>query len=457
MAYCQPGFIDYYAVLGVSKDSDRCAIRKRYKELAHQNHPDKFHGRENKEKATLRFQRISEAFQTLGNCEKRREYDVKYEREQRTSRGGRQAIGCAIYRPSNLRGVCMGSFRDPFEIYHEVDSGSLASDCRQHGAPAGPRGVDPCDFVFSRRGGLAEPLLGSAQAAAAEDPHLSQQHCEMKKKFAYRRMQAGVIAADGPLRSCDLKRRARSWEQSEPAEPSEPSEMVVADGALLDAPRTKKRCPKAKPCAVKDYVHCAGAVVGSFVRRIRSSFDNGEEDADADAADATMAVDGGAGGCCSADGCGPGKCSPAGAGDLEDGPLEDGPPAEGAALAQDSTEMSGKPLCKLPTTGRKFGCGFTKGTAPLLSKTASGGSPTFGCGSGDEDCPIAAFFKGINFWPKGGSPCASRGKSDDRGDLARKVKQLVDEGFDRPCVIDALEKADGDVANAKTLLLAYED
>jgi len=60
---------DYYKILGVNKNSSQDEIRKAFQKLAHQYHPDKQGGDEAK------FKEINEAYQVLGNEQKRRQYD----------------------------------------------------------------------------------------------------------------------------------------------------------------------------------------------------------------------------------------------------------------------------------------------------------------------------------------------------------------------------------------------
>ncbi len=60
---------DYYKMLGVSKSASEDEIKKAYRKLAHQYHPDKAGGDEKK------FKEINEAYQVLGNKEKRAQYD----------------------------------------------------------------------------------------------------------------------------------------------------------------------------------------------------------------------------------------------------------------------------------------------------------------------------------------------------------------------------------------------
>ncbi len=60
---------DYYEILGVAKNATDEDIKKSYRKLAHQYHPDKNRGDDKK------FKEINEAYQVLGNREKRNQYD----------------------------------------------------------------------------------------------------------------------------------------------------------------------------------------------------------------------------------------------------------------------------------------------------------------------------------------------------------------------------------------------
>ena len=63
---------DYYAVLGVSKDASKADIKKAYRKLAQQYHPD---ANKDDKNAESRFKEITEAHSILSNDEKRAEYD----------------------------------------------------------------------------------------------------------------------------------------------------------------------------------------------------------------------------------------------------------------------------------------------------------------------------------------------------------------------------------------------
>jgi len=61
---------DYYQVLGVSRDATTEEIKKAYRKLAHQYHPDKA-GKSSEEK----FKEINQAYQILSDPHKRASYD----------------------------------------------------------------------------------------------------------------------------------------------------------------------------------------------------------------------------------------------------------------------------------------------------------------------------------------------------------------------------------------------
>ena len=66
------GYRDYFKVLGVERSADPDTIKRAFRKLARQYHPDVNPGDEN---AEARFKEISEAYEVLSDPEKRRRYE----------------------------------------------------------------------------------------------------------------------------------------------------------------------------------------------------------------------------------------------------------------------------------------------------------------------------------------------------------------------------------------------
>ena len=60
---------EYYTILGVPRTASGDEIKKAYRKLAHEHHPDKKHGNEAK------FKEVNEAYQVLSDSKKRNQYD----------------------------------------------------------------------------------------------------------------------------------------------------------------------------------------------------------------------------------------------------------------------------------------------------------------------------------------------------------------------------------------------
>ncbi|KPI40929.1 Chaperone protein DnaJ [Cyphellophora attinorum] len=72
-SYLAPLDKDLYTVLGVAPDASQAGIRQAYHSLAAQLHPDKNTGGNEK---TARFQDVQEAYETLGDKDRRKSYDL---------------------------------------------------------------------------------------------------------------------------------------------------------------------------------------------------------------------------------------------------------------------------------------------------------------------------------------------------------------------------------------------
>ncbi|MFN2387643.1 MAG: DnaJ domain-containing protein [Thermoanaerobaculia bacterium] len=80
-----PREIDYYALLGVSRDASAPEIRERFRVLARAAHPDRA-PRDRKVEAETKFQELTEAVNVLTNPERRKAYD--FDRNVLAASGG---------------------------------------------------------------------------------------------------------------------------------------------------------------------------------------------------------------------------------------------------------------------------------------------------------------------------------------------------------------------------------
>src|SRR3972149_8553453 len=66
---------DYYKVLGIDKSASEEDVKKAYRKLAREHHPDVV-SEKDKEAAEKRFKEINEAYRVLSDAEKRKMYDT---------------------------------------------------------------------------------------------------------------------------------------------------------------------------------------------------------------------------------------------------------------------------------------------------------------------------------------------------------------------------------------------
>ncbi len=111
---------DFYAVLGVSDKATQEEVKKQYRRLAKEHHPDSNKG---DPKSADKFKEISEAYQILGDAKKRAQYDEMrrlgaYDTQPRASRGGG--------RPGSTQGFGGGSPGGAqFQDFNDVGIGGL--------------------------------------------------------------------------------------------------------------------------------------------------------------------------------------------------------------------------------------------------------------------------------------------------------------------------------------------
>jgi molecular chaperone DnaJ len=147
---------DFYAILGVPADAGDPAIKKAYRKLARQHHPDAAAGDEG------RFKEIGEAYSVLSDAEQRQQYDAI----RTMSRGG------ARFAPGGSGG---GGFEDLlgglFSGGHP-GAGHPGAGGRSASFRPGAGGVDLEDLLRGMGGGFGGPdqYGGFGQYGAAAGP-----------------------------------------------------------------------------------------------------------------------------------------------------------------------------------------------------------------------------------------------------------------------------------------------
>lgn len=124
---------DYYEILGISKDSTEDEIKKAYRKLAREWHPDVA---KDKPEAEAKFKELNEAYQVLSNPQKRSQYD-QFGASGFEGMGGNGAGGSGFnpfegfagsgsgpfqwsYSTSGAQGQGQPGFDDPFDIFEQV-------------------------------------------------------------------------------------------------------------------------------------------------------------------------------------------------------------------------------------------------------------------------------------------------------------------------------------------------
>jgi curved DNA-binding protein CbpA len=168
--------VDYYAVLGVTREASESEIRERFRQLARESHPDRA-AREQKAEAETKFQELTEAVNVLCNPDRRQAYDRAQAVSALPGHSGDPVVqdyletGIAAYR-SGAYAEAAGNFalaaqRDP-------------KDARAHHYLG----------LASARGGDLRAAVKALEAAVPLDPHNVTLLKDAGKVFR----QAGLLA-----------------------------------------------------------------------------------------------------------------------------------------------------------------------------------------------------------------------------------------------------------------------
>jgi len=145
---------DFYEILGVSENASAEEIKKSFRKLAKQYHPDRNKGDKTSE---ARFKEISEAYETLSDSKKKNEYDMMRKYGAFAGSGGSQPGGF-----TGAGGFGPGSYSF-FNSFGQRGRGSGSSD--------GFENLGGLDEIFSSLFGGGSPFSGSASFGPGRKAH----------------------------------------------------------------------------------------------------------------------------------------------------------------------------------------------------------------------------------------------------------------------------------------------
>ena len=115
---------DYYDILGVSKTSSQDEIKKAYRKLAREHHPDMAKA-DGKDAAEKKFKEINEAYQVLSDSQKKQMYD-QYGHKANFNGGGTGGFNQSNWGPFTYSYTSGGASPfsdtefDPFDIFESI-------------------------------------------------------------------------------------------------------------------------------------------------------------------------------------------------------------------------------------------------------------------------------------------------------------------------------------------------
>jgi DnaJ-class molecular chaperone len=141
---------DYYQVLGVAKSASEKDVKSAYRKLARKWHPDA--NLKSPKEAEEKFKEIAEAYEVLGDPEKRKKYDVLGSDWQRASQ---QAEAQRRYRTQQDAAESFGGFAGGPSGFSDFFDAFFQGVGRRQSAP-----------TFARRGGDLETTIDLTHAEA---------------------------------------------------------------------------------------------------------------------------------------------------------------------------------------------------------------------------------------------------------------------------------------------------
>ncbi len=151
---------DPYELLGVPREASGDDVRKAYRRLARQHHPD---ANPDAPEAEERFKELQQAYETLSNPEKKRQYDERLRSSARKRRGGSRASTVGGARTKNTTQV------DLADLLAKLgnQSGNRASGHKEFGGSLSGNDVARIAKVLGLNLDRLSGLLGEAAGVRA--------------------------------------------------------------------------------------------------------------------------------------------------------------------------------------------------------------------------------------------------------------------------------------------------
>jgi curved DNA-binding protein len=223
---------DYYKVLGVDRKATEDEIKRSYRKLALEHHPDRNPGNKSAEE---KFKEINEAYQVLSDSEKRARYDQ---------------LG-ASYKNYTQRGGSPGNFNWEDWFVQNPRGGNVRVEVGDFGDIFGNEGLgDFSDFFRNIFGGMAG--MGSASrrsnsqyARAAQTPQTFQQNVPISFYEAYNGTTRR-IELDGRQKEVIIPRGAKTGTRVRVSEaistaPNRPKSDLFLVIQVADDPRFQRK------------------------------------------------------------------------------------------------------------------------------------------------------------------------------------------------------------------------
>jgi curved DNA-binding protein CbpA len=187
---------DFYAILALPRNATEEQVRRRFRELARERHPDRFQGAA-KAEAERAFQEITQAFNVLVDPERRRQHDVELVRPQESAAPDPRQLA-RVYLQRGIR-----AYREK-NYFEAADNFDRATKADPHSAQAWHHLALTCS---------QQPNWLSRAVPAVE------RACELEPMNAgYHKLAGRILATVGEPEQAERHYRAAlEWGEDDPA------------------------------------------------------------------------------------------------------------------------------------------------------------------------------------------------------------------------------------------------